>query len=156
MLVCVIGGSWFATMRAVFVPHKIYFITFLACCVMLFFSHFVLFYFPEGMSLATCIHIHSNDDCYCYNNCDNNPFHSTLSIFTPPKLSSTCEWKLAYKTVVYLWGREEVEMRAKYVNVSIHKDLAKEIDRYMKTVKKGYRSGAEVVSDAIRRLIEEK
>ena len=47
-------------------------------------------------------------------------------------------------------------MRAKYVNVSIHEDLAKEIDRYMKTAKKGYRSRAEVVSDAVRRLIDGK
>ena len=47
-------------------------------------------------------------------------------------------------------------IRAKYVNVSIHEDLAKEIDAYMKQSKKGYRSRAEVVSDAVRRLLEGK
>ena len=45
-------------------------------------------------------------------------------------------------------------MRAKYVNISIHEDLAKKIDAFMKNSKEGYRSRAEVVSDAVRRLIE--
>lgn len=47
-------------------------------------------------------------------------------------------------------------MRAKYVNVSIHEDLAKEIDKHIKKSKKGYRSRAEVVSYAVRRLLENK
>lgn len=44
-------------------------------------------------------------------------------------------------------------MRARYVNVSIHEDLAKRIDEYIKMSKLGYRSRAEVVSDAVRKLI---
>lgn len=44
-------------------------------------------------------------------------------------------------------------MRARYVNISVHEDLAKKIDEYIKTSKQGYRSRAEVVSDAVRRLI---
>jgi len=47
-------------------------------------------------------------------------------------------------------------MRARYVNVSIHEDLAKKIDEYMKTSKLGFRSRAEVVSEAVRRLLGEK
>jgi len=47
-------------------------------------------------------------------------------------------------------------MRAKYVNISIHEDLAKKIDEYIKKSKKGYRSRAEVVSDAVRRLVDKK
>ncbi len=47
-------------------------------------------------------------------------------------------------------------MRAKYVNVSIHEDLAKKIDEYIKDSKLGYRSRAEVVSEALRRLFSEK
>ncbi len=43
-------------------------------------------------------------------------------------------------------------MRAKYVNVSIHEDLAKKIDDYIKKSKSGYRSRAEVISEALRRL----
>lgn len=43
-------------------------------------------------------------------------------------------------------------MRARYVNISIHEDLAKKIDEYIKKSKQGYRSRAEVVSDALRRL----
>ena len=43
-------------------------------------------------------------------------------------------------------------MRAKYVNVSIHEDLAKKIDEYIEKSKLGFRSRAEVVSDALRRL----
>lgn len=45
-------------------------------------------------------------------------------------------------------------MRAKYVNVSIHQDLADRIDEFIKKSKKGYRSRAEVVSDAVRRMID--
>jgi len=48
----------------------------------------------------------------------------------------------------------DYQMRAKYVNISIHEDLAKKIDEFMKKSKRGYRSRAEVVSDAVRRLIE--
>ena len=47
-------------------------------------------------------------------------------------------------------------MRARYVNVSIHEDLAKKIDEYMKTSKLGFRSRAEVVSEALRKLFSEK
>ncbi len=47
-------------------------------------------------------------------------------------------------------------MRAKYVNVSIHEDLAKKIDEYIKKSKLGFRSRAEVVSDAVRKLFGEK
>ncbi len=43
-------------------------------------------------------------------------------------------------------------MRARYVNVSIHEDLAKKIDEYIEKSKLGYRSRAEVVSEALRRL----
>lgn len=42
--------------------------------------------------------------------------------------------------------------RARYVNVSIHEDLAKKIDEYIKDSKLGFRSRAEVVSEALRRL----
>jgi metal-responsive CopG/Arc/MetJ family transcriptional regulator len=47
-------------------------------------------------------------------------------------------------------------MRARYVNVSIHEDLAKEIDKHMKESKRGYRSRAELVSDAVRRMLDAK
>lgn len=47
-------------------------------------------------------------------------------------------------------------MRAKYVNVSIHEDLAKKIDTYMKNSKMGFRSRAEVVSFALRKIFAEK
>ena len=47
-------------------------------------------------------------------------------------------------------------MRARYVNVSIHEDLAKKIDEYIKKSKLGFRSRAEVVSDALREKIEKK
>ena len=43
-------------------------------------------------------------------------------------------------------------MRARYVNISVHEDLAKKIDEYIKKSKLGYRSRAEVVSEALRRL----
>jgi metal-responsive CopG/Arc/MetJ family transcriptional regulator len=46
-------------------------------------------------------------------------------------------------------------MRARYVNVSIHEDLAKKIDEYMKNSKLGFRSRAEVVSEALRKLFSE-
>jgi metal-responsive CopG/Arc/MetJ family transcriptional regulator len=46
-------------------------------------------------------------------------------------------------------------MRARYVNVSIHEDLAKKIDEFIKKSKLGYRSRAEVVSEALRRLFIE-
>jgi len=47
-------------------------------------------------------------------------------------------------------------MRAKYVNVSIHEDLAKKIDEYIKKSKLGFRSRAEVVSEALRKMLEKK
>ncbi|MBT4174858.1 hypothetical protein HOE07_04230 [archaeon] len=47
-------------------------------------------------------------------------------------------------------------MRAKYVNISVHEDIAKKIDKYMKNSKLGFRSRAEVVSHAVRVLIGEK
>jgi len=47
-------------------------------------------------------------------------------------------------------------MRARYVNVSIHEDLAKMVDEYIKNSKLGFRSRAEVVSEALRRLFGEK
>ncbi len=47
-------------------------------------------------------------------------------------------------------------VRARYVNVSIHEDLAKKIDEYIKNSKLGFRSRAEVVSEAIRRLFGKK
>ena len=50
----------------------------------------------------------------------------------------------------------EEKMRSKYVNVSIHEDLAKDIDEYIKKAKRGYRSRAEVVSDAVRKLLDKK
>ena len=46
------------------------------------------------------------------------------------------------------------KMRARYVNVSIHEDLAKKIDESIEKNEKGYRSRAEFVSEAIRRLLE--
>jgi len=48
------------------------------------------------------------------------------------------------------------KMRAKYINISVHEDLAKEIDKYMKSSKLGFRSRAEVVSHAVRLLFERK
>ena len=45
-------------------------------------------------------------------------------------------------------------MRAKYVNVSIHEDLAKKIDEYIEKSKLGFRSRAEVVSEAVRKMLE--
>lgn len=44
----------------------------------------------------------------------------------------------------------EVYMRARYVNISITEELAKEIDKFIQSAKKGYRSRAEFISEAIR------
>ncbi len=44
-------------------------------------------------------------------------------------------------------------MRARYVNVSIPEELAKKIDEYIEKSKMGFRSRAEFVSEAVRRLI---
>ena len=41
-------------------------------------------------------------------------------------------------------------MRARYVNVSIHEDLAEKIDKFIKESKEGYRSRAEFISEVIR------
>lgn len=41
-------------------------------------------------------------------------------------------------------------MRVKYVNISITEDLAKRIDEYIEEAKEGYRSRAELISEAIR------
>lgn len=48
------------------------------------------------------------------------------------------------------------KMRAKYVNVSIPEELAKEIDKFIEKSKYGYRSRAEVVIEAVRRLLGKK
>lgn len=45
-------------------------------------------------------------------------------------------------------------MRAKYVNISIPEELAKEIDIYIKKTKRGYRSRAEFLSDCVRRTLD--
>lgn len=45
---------------------------------------------------------------------------------------------------------EENKMSVKYVNVSIHEDLAKEIDKHLNKEKEGYRSRAEFISEVIR------
>lgn len=47
-------------------------------------------------------------------------------------------------------------MRARYVNVSIPEELAKKIDEFMVKAKSGYRSRAEVVIEALRRLMDNK
>jgi len=47
-------------------------------------------------------------------------------------------------------------MRARYVNISIHEDLAAKIDEYIKKSKFGYRSRAEVIAEALRRLFGKK
>ena len=41
-------------------------------------------------------------------------------------------------------------MRIKYVNISITEELAKKIDEYIKQSKEGYRSRAELISEAGR------
>lgn len=46
-------------------------------------------------------------------------------------------------------------MRSKYHNVSLHEDLIKKIDELIKKGKLGYRSRAEVVSEAVRKLLKE-
>lgn len=48
------------------------------------------------------------------------------------------------------------KMRARYVNISIPEELAKRVDEFIKKSKMGYRSRAEVVSEALRRLFTEK
>ena len=47
-------------------------------------------------------------------------------------------------------------MRARYVNVSIPEELAKKIDAYIEKSKLGYRSRAEVLIEAVRRLMDSK
>ncbi len=47
-------------------------------------------------------------------------------------------------------------MRARYINISIHEDLAKKVDKYIQESKLGFTSRAEVVREALRRLIEKK
>lgn len=47
-------------------------------------------------------------------------------------------------------------MRARYINVSIPEELAKKIDDFITKSKMGYRSRAEVVLEALRRLIDKK
>lgn len=47
-------------------------------------------------------------------------------------------------------------MRARYINVSIPEELAKEVDEFMKKSKLGYRSRAEFVIEAIRNLMNKK
>jgi len=44
-------------------------------------------------------------------------------------------------------------MRVRYVNISITEDLAKKIDEYMEKSEEGYRSRAELISEAIRMRI---
>jgi len=41
-------------------------------------------------------------------------------------------------------------MRQRYVNISITEDLGKKIDEFIKKSKIGYRSRAELISEAIR------
>lgn len=45
-------------------------------------------------------------------------------------------------------------MRARYVNVSIHEDLAEKIDNYIENSKEGFRSRAEVVNHALRIILQ--
>jgi metal-responsive CopG/Arc/MetJ family transcriptional regulator len=47
-------------------------------------------------------------------------------------------------------------MRARYVNVSVPEEIAEKIDEYIKKSKLGYRSRAEVVIEALRRMFLEK
>jgi metal-responsive CopG/Arc/MetJ family transcriptional regulator len=47
-------------------------------------------------------------------------------------------------------------MRARYVNVSVPEEIAEKVDEYIKKSKLGYRSRAEVVIEALRRLFSEK
>ncbi len=46
--------------------------------------------------------------------------------------------------------------RAKYQHISLHEDLITMVDEYIKHSGKGYRSRAEVISDAIRKMIDKK
>lgn len=46
------------------------------------------------------------------------------------------------------------KMRARYVNVSIPEELAKKIDEYIRKSKLGFRSRAEVVAEAVRRMLK--
>ncbi|MBU1974827.1 MAG: ribbon-helix-helix domain-containing protein [Nanoarchaeota archaeon] len=48
------------------------------------------------------------------------------------------------------------KMRAKYVNVSIHEDLAKKIDKYIAGSKLGFTSRAGVVNQALREFLQKK
>jgi len=41
-------------------------------------------------------------------------------------------------------------MRQRYINISITEDLGKKIDEFIKKSKVGYRSRAELISEAIR------
>ena len=45
------------------------------------------------------------------------------------------------------------KMRAKYQNISLHEDLIKKIDEFIKNSKLGYRSRAELVSEAVRKFV---
>jgi metal-responsive CopG/Arc/MetJ family transcriptional regulator len=42
------------------------------------------------------------------------------------------------------------KMRARYVNISITEELAKDIDKFIESGEGGYRSRAELISEAIR------
>ena len=46
-------------------------------------------------------------------------------------------------------------MRAKYVNISIREDLAKQVDKLIKKSKLGFPSRASLVSYLLRRYLEE-
>ncbi len=46
--------------------------------------------------------------------------------------------------------------RARYQHISLHEDLIKLVDEYIRKSKKGYKSRAELISEAIRRLIDHK
>ncbi len=45
--------------------------------------------------------------------------------------------------------------RSKFFNVSLNEELKVLIDNYIKTKKRGYKSRAELVSDSVRRLIDD-
>ena len=47
----------------------------------------------------------------------------------------------------------KIKMRARYYNVSLHKKLIDEIDKLVENQTLGYRSRAELVSDAVRRML---
>jgi len=46
--------------------------------------------------------------------------------------------------------------RARYKHISLHEDLIKLVDAYIQKSKRGYKSRAELISEAIRRLIDDK